>query len=288
MKFRIFEDPDFEPELSLVFVKDERIVSFIIATQPKNFPPNEKNQATAWLKILATSKLYRKQGIGTILFDQIEAILKKKGVKEIRFSDRGNWHFWPGIDLTYEQGVRFLASKGFKKVKEEVDYVYALDHFYYPERVSRLKQELVTEGVNFHKAQKDERRGLIEWINKHFSPYWSSETDYAFRNDPPSVVVADEIMSPPSRRRTDDGSRRKILGFATIDGVIRGRFGPTGVDPIQQGRGIGTVLLFEAFQALKDEGLYQATVHWTDHLFFYTQVPGLCGVRHYWIMSKKI
>ena len=44
-----------------------------------------------------------------------------------------------------------------------------------------------------------------------------------------------------------------------------------------RGKGLGTVLLFDAFEELRDEGREDAIVHWTDLLFFYTQVPGLNG-----------
>ncbi len=53
----------------------------------------------------------------------------------------------------------------------------------------------------------------------------------------------------------------KILGFATYDGVAPGRFGPTGVNQMQRMRGIGAVLLFDTFQAMKDDGLKEAVVH---------------------------
>ena len=61
-----------------------------------------------------------------------------------------------------------------------------------------------------------------------------------------------------------------------------------GVAPSMRGKGLGTVLLFDAFQELKDEGREEAIVHWMDLFFFYAQVPGINGVRHYWIMQRKL
>jgi len=29
-------------------------------------------------------------------------------------------------------------------------------------------------------------------------------------------------------------------------------------------------------------------IPWTSHLFFYSQVPGVRRIRHYWIMEKQL
>ncbi len=276
IKFRIFDDPDFDPRLNLVALSRGKIVSFISAVQPVNFPPKTGSgksvrQRKAWIKLFFTLKKYRKRGLAGQLYSQVIEELKTRGVKEIRFSDIANWHFWPGIDLRYEDGLDFLLNRGFEKVEEVVDYDYDLSKFYYPRRVQRLKRELRDQGVETGMATAADEEELTEWIGSHFSPYWKSETKFAFLKSKPIVAMA------------RDG-RGKILGFATCNAAAPGKFGPAGVDRQGRGKGIGTVLLFDAFQAMKNARQSDVTVHWTDHLFYYTQVPGLCGVRHYWVM----
>jgi GNAT superfamily N-acetyltransferase len=271
IKFRIFEDPDFDPKLTLAKTVDGRIVSFVCATMPRS-----DSTATAWIKVFVTVEEFRKRRFETQLFEQLFDILRARGATEVRFSDRANWHFWPGVDLNYENALDFLIEMGFKKDGECVDYIYDLSRFYYPHRVLRLKQHLEKEdGLEFSSVGGSEQIEVLDWIEAHFYPLWRSESAYALNRPAPSVFI--------SRDKTGE-----LLGFATINGVAPGRFGPMGVSDDQRRRGIGTILLFDAFQALKDQRFTKATVHWTGQLYFYTQVPGLKGVRDYWVMRRNL
>ena len=273
VQFRIFDDPNFDADLSLAKIRDGRIASFVCATNPKI---SGESSDVAWIKVFATEEKYRKKGFESELFNHLFGVLRSRGVSEVRFSDLGNWHFWPGVDLNYEDALDFLTEMGFKKDAEYVDYYYDVSRFSYPRRISRLKEQLEKEGVKFSSLGKEEERmKVLEWIEKDFSFFWRNETEFALKNLEPSVFIAAEKTG-------------EILGFATINGVAPSRFGPMGVRTDQRKRGIGTVLLFDSFQALKDQKYTRAAVHWTHHLFFYTQVPGLSGVRDYWVMSRRL
>ncbi|MFI5420856.1 MAG: GNAT family N-acetyltransferase, partial [Nitrososphaerales archaeon] len=252
-----------------------KIVAFISAIYPTKFPPGIYSPI-GWIKIVVTSPQSRYRGFASLLYDRVVEEFKMRGVTEVRISDRGNWHFWPGVDLRYEDGLDFFEKRGFTKEVQELDYSYDLRSFFYPRRVLKLKEQLMNEEqINIRLAKQSEKEDLGAWIEEKFSIFWRNETEYAFYKETPSVMIAKD--------RTG-----KILGFATYNGVAPGRFGPAGVDPVMRGKGLGTVLLFEAFQALKEEGKEEAIVHWTDLLFYYTQVPGLSGVRHYWIMHREL
>ena len=299
VRFRIFEDPNFDPALNLVALHPGgELVSFVSATLvgkkdaaaagittalPVTSKQVDVARATeaaaggrrAWLKVLATSEDYRKRGVASSLLKKILETLRPLGVKEIRFSDRGNWHFWPGLDIRYEDALELLEGFGFRREIVQVDFLYNLDEFFYPRRVLRRKEELATRGIVVRRASFTDQARIISWIRSGYERAWAIETEFAFKKDIPSVVIAEE-------RATGE-----ILGFATFDGVARGRFGPTGVGEANRKRGIGAVLLFEAFRSMKDEGIPRAVVHWTDLLFFYSQVPGLCGIRQYWILVLR-
>jgi GNAT superfamily N-acetyltransferase len=276
IRSRIFGDPDYDPALSLARIVGDGIASFVIASLPKADNPGK----IGWIKIVATAERYRRKGYAGELMNRLLKEMRSRGVREIRVSDRPHWHFWPGVDLRYEEGLEFLEGLGFARDGEAVDYVYDLRNFRYPLRVRKKKQELESDGMRFRRATKSDLNAVGEWIEKHFSKFWRLETSEAFRSDPSDVVIAET-------RRGKSGEA-EIVGFATVNGAAKGRFGPTGVAERMRGKGVGVVLLFDAFQLLKEEGVSEAVVHWTDHLFFYTQVPGLSGVRHYWIMKKKV
>jgi GNAT superfamily N-acetyltransferase len=275
VRFRIFEDPDFDPKLNLAVFFKGRLVSFISAVHPVKFPHSTGSRKKAWIKVIFTLKDYRNLGYASELYRRILQELNRVNVNEVRFSDRGNWHFWPGIDLRYEEGLDFLLHRGFEKVGEEVDYEYNLKEFFYPRRVARLKKSLKSKGITTRLATRADREQLVEWVGAHFSPFWKNETEHGLARSEPIVAIA-------------KGKNNNVLGFATCNGVAPGRFGPAGVDEHGRGKGIGTVLLFDAFDAMKRARQKRATVHWTDHLFYYTQVPGLSGVRHYWIMRSQL
>jgi GNAT superfamily N-acetyltransferase len=275
INFRIFQDPDFDPALSLAKTVDGNIVSLVCATNPKDHLGTTISSDVAWIKVFATDKEFRKRRFESQLFHQLFDILKTRGVTEVRFSDRGNWHFWPGVDLNYEAALDFLIEMGFTKDGEYVDYTYDMSHFFYPRRIQRQKQHLQKEGISFSFAGSSDQEEVLNWIEKYFGVFWKNESEFALTRSEPSVFIA--------REKTGD-----LLGFATINGVAPGRFGPMGVRTDQRKRGIGAVLLLEAFQALKDQDFQKATVHWTDHLYFYAQIPGLNGVRDYWIMRRSL
>jgi len=65
-------------------------------------------------------------------------------------------------------------------------------------------------------------------------------------------------------------------------------FGPIGVLEAHRKKGLGTVLLFKTLFSMREEGQRLAVIPWTGHLFFYSQVPGIKGIRHYWTMRKDL
>ena len=133
-KFRIFQDPDFNPALNIAAIEDGKIVAFISAIYPTKFPPGISS-SIGWIKIVVTSPQSRKRGYASLLCDRVVEEFKERGVTEVRISDRGNWHFWPGVDLRYEDGLDFFEKRGFTKEVQELDYKYDLRAFFYSRRV---------------------------------------------------------------------------------------------------------------------------------------------------------
>ena len=80
----------------------------------------------------------------------------------------------------------------------------------------------------------------------------------------------------------------EMIGFSTHGALNRDWFGPIGVDEKRRKSGVGSVLLFESRRLMRLNGVGEAVIPWTGHLFFYTQVPDIRGIRHYHIMSKML
>ena len=64
---------------------------------------------------------------------------------------------------------------------------------------------------------------------------------------------------------------KKIVGFACVEATARGFFGPTGVDPAQQKKGIGAALLLAALHGLHEMGYGYGIIGGAGPVEFYVK-----------------
>jgi GNAT superfamily N-acetyltransferase len=110
------------------------------------------------------------------------------------------------------------------------------------------------------RAQPFELTTLRTFIEKNFSVAWADEVSVGFANKPISVYVA-----------TID---HKLVGFAAYECTRRGFFGPTGVLPDAQGKGIGKALLLASLTAMREMGYVYAVIGAAGPVRFYQQTVG--------------
>jgi GNAT superfamily N-acetyltransferase len=96
------------------------------------------------------------------------------------------------------------------------------------------------DGITIRRALAAEKSIVIDWVAQHFGTGWASETEVSFSCQPVACFIA-----------TKDA---KVVGFGCYDSAYRNFFGPTGVEEILRGKGIGKVLLLECLQAMKAQG----------------------------------
>ena len=196
IKFRIFEDPDYDPHLNLAMEEESQIVSFISATHSTKFPPGEViDTPIAWIKALVTSPRDRTRGYASALFDRILETLKEKGVTEAAHLGPGQLALLAGVDLRYEDGLDFFEKRGFTREAQGLDYSFDLRSFSYPRRVLRLKEQLVAkEGIDIRRAHYSEKTEFSPiGIEKKFTVFWANETEHAFAKKEPSVIIAKNL-----------------------------------------------------------------------------------------------
>jgi GNAT superfamily N-acetyltransferase len=119
---------------------------------------------------------------------------------------------------------------------------------------------LRAEGVDIRRAIAPEKHLVIQWVREQFSEYWASECEVAFAHVPVGCLVAVH--------------ENRLLGFACYDATAKGFFGPTGVASDARKRGIGTVLLFSALQAMRAEGYGYAVIGAVGPADFYARTVG--------------
>ena len=105
------------------------------------------------------------------------------------------------------------------------------------------------------RAQPFELTPVRRFVETNFSRSWADEISVGFARQPISVFVA-----------TID---RELAGFAAYECTRRGFFGPTGVIPPAQGKGIGKALLFASLHALRELGYVYAIIGAAGPVEFY-------------------
>jgi len=115
---------------------------------------------------------------------------------------------------------------------------------------------IAADGTVVRRALVPERPVVNRFVTTHFPP-WQAEVDACFARQPVSCFVA--------------ARGAELLGFACVEAVARGFFGPTGVPTAQRGRGIGRALLLVALEALRDSGYAYAIIGGVGPSQFYAR-----------------
>jgi len=112
-----------------------------------------------------------------------------------------------------------------------------------------MTAQMKSEGIVIKRAMALNKVQVTEFVRSNFGDYstdWASECERAIFNSPPSCYIA-----------VKDG---QIVGFACYDATAPGYFGPTGVSPSEQGKGIGTALLLRCMESMKEKGYGYAII----------------------------
>jgi len=269
-----FGDPNFSSELTEVALEENEIVGCMVGVRRTKSPEEsvEAQKEIGWIKLFSVSETYRRKGIASRMLSELERKFRSRGTERIRITDFAGWTLFSGVDLMYQEAIGFLLAKGFQKAEETVDYEIDLLDFYVPTVITKAEARL--GGTVVRRAKPSERERFTRWAAEMFSPFWGFEASETFKFDPPKLWIGEQDS--------------KTLGFSVYGALEPHWFGPIGVDPDSRNRGLGSVLLFKALASMREEGQRMAVIPWTEHLFFYSQVPGIRRIRHYWVMEKQL
>jgi GNAT superfamily N-acetyltransferase len=120
-------------------------------------------------------------------------------------------------------------------------------------------ERLASEGVVCRRAESYERSAVLQFVKARW-PQWPDEALAAFAHMPPTIFVAAE--------------RTTIVAFACYNATRPNYFGPTGVDPQYERRGLGRVLLLQCLDALAHEGYGYAIIGGVGPAEFYERACG--------------
>jgi hypothetical protein len=266
------EDPNFLPTDLLLAHKEGRLSGAALGARYRREPANRAGDPNSFLKAICSSPF--DGGLMHDLLQRMEERMRREGATSLVYSNFASWHLLPGVDLRYENLLDFLRSEGFAKYDQCVDYLIDLQAFRVPRRIAATAERLTSEGITTRLARPDEKERVRAWVLRASGFNWSYEASRAMDSVEGGVWLAEE------------GS--ELVGFSVFGGLEHHWFGPIGVSEERRKMGLGSVLLFKGLESMKGFGLPRAVIPWTGHLFFYSQVPGIVGMRHYWMMRKEL
>ena len=121
-------------------------------------------------------------------------------------------------------------------------------------------EDTAAEEFSIRRAQPFELTPVRGFVATNFSQGWADEISVGFGRQPVSVFIAT--------------IQRELVGFAAYECTRRGFFGPTGVIPTAQGKGIGKALVLASLWALREMGYVYAIVGAAGPVRFYQKAVG--------------
>jgi GNAT superfamily N-acetyltransferase len=242
---RVFASSIYSTDCSkAIFSKSGELCGFAIANF--NAHPLQKQSDALYLNLFFIADAYRNRGLGQALINELVTEARIQGKKLVKTSLQ--WAgIWPGILSHWKNEIGFCQKTGGQlkpgELFIEVDLQQAL---------SRRDSNAI---VRPYSASDFE--ALQELLVKNFSVGWTHEVfnkvcrhfdnfngyGLAFPYCPEDVLVAE--------------SQKGICGFCVVQSTTDDKmsfFGPIGIDPDFRRMGIGSQLLFDAIDYLKDKG----------------------------------
>ena len=271
----IFEDPNYEPEGTLIALDGTTIAGFIAAiardgVQGKDGRGRPEEAGDGYIRAIFAVEGYAPDSALAPLLDRAEGYLRGKGKKRIRIVQYTGRYFFPGIDTRYQTLIQFLEGAGFQRASTIDDMDADLTDYTpnpYQRNAIQRAQSYGVQVVDYMPSMLPALRRFVERIQ---IPQWFSEGWEAYYKHMVVAFLGGEI-----------------IGWANYSpGTEYGSFGPIAVLPEHRGHGIGTWLLVESMLRVQRHGLPRIWASWTNTPFYVPNGWKIC--RQYLVFEKDI
>lgn len=276
-------DANFDPKGMRLAFEEDRLVGCVYAVR-RLLPMfgTDLEPDNGWIPFFYVDKTYQKSGIGAQLMKEAIGFLKDNGRKYVFFASYAPNYIMPGIDETaYPEAYQFLMKQDFKKLYSPIAMDRNLVDFVLSDDIKDLKSKREVEGYTFELAEDKDLYDVIQFANNKFNPDWGR------------AIREGVLQGLPMERILVARQKENVVGFCIYGGYegVPERFGPFGVDPDQQGKGLGKLLLNQCLQRMKAEGLHGAWFLWTGEKtsagYLYKKT-GFEITRTFHVMKKEI
>jgi len=264
---KVFDDPDFRPELTLVAEEQKRLAGFIMGLV-RHF----NDDKVGFIKLLVVDPAQQRRGLGSELLQRLETALWNAGASHIRILDSSPNYLQPGLDPRYTEAVIFFEHHGYKRFAEALNLEVDLTSRDFT--TGMMEEQLRTKGIEIRRAIMGDREDLMRLLERHWKA-WIPEVERTLLNYPVTLHIAVQ--------------QNRVVGFSAYDGnnLNTGWFGPMGTDPAMQGKGVGGVLLLRCLQDIKAQGHRFAVIPWVGPYRFYSNYAGAKISRVFWRYKKE-
>lgn len=276
-------DANFDPEGFRLAFDHDRLVGCVYAVR-RLLPMvgTELDPDDGWVPFFFVAEEYHGSGVGAQLMQEAVEFLKDNGRKNIFFASYAPNYIVPGIDEdAYPDAYQFLLAQGFDKLYSPIAMDLNLVDFQLSSEIKQLVKERESEGFSFSLAEDKDLYEVIQFANDTFNPDWGR------------AIREGVLQGLPLERILIARNQEGIVGFCIFGGYegIPDRFGPFGVDPDQQGKKLGKILLNLCLQQMKSENLHGAWFLWTGEKtpagYLYKKT-GFEITRTFHVMKKEI
>lgn len=268
LREKTFGDPDFNPDLTLLYFKDENEepVAFIQGVIRKR-----ENQKIGYVKLLCVDSNERRKGIATDLYKNIEEKFRKENVKVVRVYESYPNYFMPGVDPFYTEAVCFFERNRFKKFSDTSNLTADLlsQNFDSQKDEEKLKEE----NIICRRAEQNDKDKILSWLGKNF-PVWTYEVSESVKNNPITLFITE--------------MKGEVKAFSAHEANNKGTgwFGPMGTDESLRGKGVGGILLRKSLLDMKNMGFVKAVIPWVGPIPFYMHYANAKVDRVFWRYEK--
>jgi len=128
-----------------------------------------------------------------------------------------------------------------------------------------LDKRIAEQGITIRRVLAPELSALTAWIEPRFGSGWVAEATVATMRQPPTCFIAIQ--------------NDELIGFACHEATAKGFFGPTGVDAVARGKGVGHALLLTTLLDMYAHGYAYGVIGGAGPMEFYRRSVGAIPIE---------